>query len=84
MGSALKAMLKAHIRERPLIREGRSMPIEQLEITEADLKYARLLLRSWAFERAGSSEENAVRAVAEGIAYGRRQGLELAKAKSDA
>jgi hypothetical protein len=52
------------------------MPIEQLEVTEADLKYARLLLRSWQFERAGSPEENAVRAIAEGIAYGRRRGLE--------
>lgn len=60
------------------------MPIEQLEVTEGDLKYARLLLRSWSFERAGSPEENAVRAIAEGIAYGRQQGLERAKAKIDA
>jgi hypothetical protein len=61
------------------------MPIEQLEVTEADLKYARLLLRSWSFERgAGSPEENTVRAIAEGIAYGRQQGLERAKAKIDA
>jgi hypothetical protein len=56
------------------------MPIEQLEVTEADLKYARLLLRSWSIERVGSAEENAVRAVAEGIAYGRQRGLERAKA----
>jgi hypothetical protein len=60
------------------------MPIEQLEVTEADLKYARLLLRSWSIERAGSPEENAVRAVAEGIAYGRQRGLERAKAEIDA
>jgi hypothetical protein len=63
---------------------GCPMPIEQLEVTEADLKYARLLLRSWAIERAGSPEENAVRAIAEGIAYGRQQGLEQAKTKADA
>jgi hypothetical protein len=61
------------------------MPIEQLEVTEADLKYARVLLRSWSFgERAGSPEENAVRAIAEGIAYGRQQGRERANAKIDA
>jgi hypothetical protein len=56
------------------------MPVEQLEVTEADLKYASQLLRSWAIKRAGSPEENAVRAIAEGIAYGRQQGLKLAKA----
>jgi len=56
------------------------MPIEQLEVTDTDLKYARLLLRSWSIERAGTPEENAVRAIAEGIAYGRQQGLKLAKA----
>jgi hypothetical protein len=60
------------------------MPVKQLEVTEADLKYARLLLRSWAIKRAGSPEENAVRAIAEGIAYGRQQGLERAKAEIDA
>jgi hypothetical protein len=61
------------------------MPVEQLEITEADLKYARRLLghRS-AFQRAGSPEENMARAIAEGIAYGRQQGLALSKAGIDA
>lgn len=58
------------------------MPTEQLEVTEADLKYARQLLQSWSrFQRAGSPEENMARAIAEGIAYGRRQGLELARAE---
>ena len=61
------------------------MPVEQLEVTEADLKYARQLLRNWSgFRRAGTPEENMARAIAEGIAYGRRQGLELAKAGIDA
>ena len=57
------------------------MAIDVLEVTEADLKYARQLLRSWSIERAGSPEENAIRAIAEGIAYGRQQGLERAKAR---
>jgi hypothetical protein len=61
------------------------MPIEQLEVTEADLRYARQLLRNWSgIRRFGSPEENMARAIAEGIAYGRRQGLELAKAGNDA
>ena len=61
------------------------MPIEQLEVTDADLKYARQLLRSWSvFKRAGSPEENMTRAIAEGIAYGRQQGLEQANTKADA
>ena len=56
------------------------MPVQQLEITEADLKQARQIERGWAaFERAGSPQENMVRAIAEGIARGRQQGLELAK-----
>jgi hypothetical protein len=41
------------------------MPVEQLEITEADLKYARRLLGLWsAFQRAGSPEEIMARAKA--------------------
>lgn len=61
---------------------GCSMPVEQLQITEADLKYARRLLSHWsAFQRAGSTEENMTRAIAEGIAYGRQQELEQAKAE---
>jgi hypothetical protein len=60
------------------------MPIKILEVTEADLKNARLLMRSWSFKRAGSPEDNMVRAIAEGIAQGRQQGLELAKAETDA
>lgn len=62
---------------------GCSMPVEQLQITEADLKYARRLLSHWsAFQRAGSTEENMARAIAEGIAYGRQQGLERVKAEA--
>lgn len=59
------------------------MPTETLEVTEEDLKCARQLLRSWSIERAGSPEENALRAIAEGIAYGRQQGLKLAKTEID-
>ena len=59
------------------------MPVQQLEVTEADLKQARLIERGWAaFERTGSPQENMVRAIAEGIAWGRQQGLELAKAQT--
>jgi hypothetical protein len=61
------------------------MPTEQLEVTESDLKYARQLLQYWsAFRRAGSPEENMARAIAEGIAYGRKQGLEMSKVGVDA
>ena len=56
------------------------MPVQQLEITETDLKQARQIERGWAaFAGAGSPHENMVRAIAEGIAWGRQQGLELAK-----
>jgi hypothetical protein len=56
------------------------MPVQQLEVPEADLKQARQSERGRAaLERAGSLQENMVRAIAEGIAWGRQQGLELAK-----
>ena len=56
------------------------MLIEQLEVTEADLEYALQLLRTCSgFKR--FPQENMVRAIAEGLVYGRRQ---MAKAANDA
>ena len=59
-------------------------PLEILEITEMDIQRARRIERSWAPEDLTDSQaEYVVRAIAQGIAQGRRQGLELAKEQSD-
>jgi hypothetical protein len=64
--------------------EGR-MPIKPPVITKSDLMLARHIERSWAPLRVFSSDqaEMVARAIAEGIAAGRKQGLELANAQSD-
>ena len=64
--------------------EGR-MPIKPPVITKSDLMLARQIERSWAPLRVFSSDqaEMVARAIAEGIAAGRKQGLELANAQSD-
>jgi hypothetical protein len=60
------------------------MPIKPLATTEWDRTHARRIERSWEpffFKRLSSAEaEIVVRAIAQGIAEGRKQGLELAKA----
>jgi hypothetical protein len=67
---------------RNVIKEG--MPMQPLEITEMDIQRARRIERSWAPKDLSDSQaEYVVRAIAQGIAQGRRQGLELAKARSD-
>lgn len=60
------------------------MPIKPLAIPEWDLMRARQIERSWApfFPKPLSSPEAEIvtRAIAHGIAEGRKQGLELARA----
>jgi hypothetical protein len=58
------------------------MPIKLPVITELDLMRARQIERSWETFRGFSSDqaEAITRAIAEGIALGRKQGLELANA----
>ena len=62
------------------------MPIK-LPVTEWDLSCARQIHRSWAdfFVEPLSSAETGivVRAIAQGIALGREQGLEFAKSPHD-
>ena len=59
-------------------------PLKILEITEMDIQRARRIERSWAPEDLTDRQaEYVVRAIAQGIAQGRRQGLELAKALND-
>ena len=61
-----------------------AMTMRPLEITEMDIQRARRIERSWApMDLTDSQAEYVVRAIAQGIAHGRRQGLELAKAQSD-
>ena len=63
----------------------RAMPIKPLEITEMDIQRARRIERSWApfKDLSDNQAECVVRAIAHGIAQGRQQGLELAKALND-
>jgi len=58
------------------------MPIKLPVITELDLMRARQIERSWETFRDFSSDqaEAITRAIAEGIALGLKQGLELANA----
>jgi hypothetical protein len=65
-----------------MIEQG--MSIKPLEITEMDIQRARRIERSWAPKDLSESQaEYVVRAIAQGIAQGRQQGLELAKALND-
>jgi len=63
------------------------MPIKPLANTEWDLIRARQIERSWTpfFLKPLSSADAEIvrRAVAQGIAEGRKQGLELARAPND-
>ena len=60
------------------------MPMKLLDITEMDIQRARRIERSWAPKDLSEGQaEYVVRAIAQGIAQGRQQGLELAKAASD-
>ncbi|MFB9264424.1 hypothetical protein ACFFWD_14780 [Bradyrhizobium erythrophlei] len=61
------------------------MPIRPLEITEMDLMRARRIERAWTpFKRFSDDDaELIVRAIAQGIAIGRKQGLELVMALND-
>lgn len=62
------------------------MPIKPLA-TECDLMRARRIERSWTpffFKRLSSADAEIVtRAIAQGIAEGRKEGLELAKTPHD-
>jgi hypothetical protein len=55
------------------------MPIRPLAVTDSDLARARKIQRSWTpLQRLSCDEaEMIARAIAEGIAVGRKQGLEL-------
>ena len=66
-----------------VIKQG--MPIKPLEITEMDIQRARRIeLASAPLKDLSESQaEYVVRAIAHGIAQGRQQGLELAKALND-
>ena len=61
------------------------MPIKPVEITEMDIQRARRIELAWAPLKnlSESQAEYVVRAIAHGIAQGRQQGLELAKALND-
>jgi hypothetical protein len=63
------------------------MAIKALDISEADLMRARRIERSWTpfFSKELSVDQTAivVRAIAQGIAEGRKNGLELAKCPHD-
>ena len=60
------------------------MPTRPLVITEMDIQRARRIERSWAPKDLSERQaEYVVRAIAQGIAQGRQQGLELAKASTD-
>jgi hypothetical protein len=60
------------------------MSIKPLEITEMDIQRARRIERSWAPKDLSETQaEYVVRAIAQGIAQGRRQGMELAKVLND-
>lgn len=55
--------------------------MKPLDITEMDIQRARRIERSWAPKDLSDGQaEYVVRAIAQGIAQGRQQGLELAKA----
>jgi hypothetical protein len=61
-----------------------AMLIKPLEITEMDIQRARRIERSLAPKDLSEGQaEYVVRAIAQGIAQGRQQGLELAKALND-
>jgi len=63
------------------------MAIKALDISEVDLMRARRIERSWTpfFLKELSSDQTAivVRAIAQGIAEGRKEGFELAKCPHD-
>lgn len=60
------------------------MPMKPLDITEMDIQRARRIERSWAPKDLSEGQaEYVVRAIAQGIAQGRQQGLELAKGQND-
>ena len=62
----------------------KGMPMKPLDITEMDIQRARRIERSWAPKDLSEGQaEYVVRAIAQGIAQGRQQGLELAKALND-
>ena len=61
------------------------MPIKRPVVTEMDLQRARQIVRSLPLKRLSSDDAEIVaRAIAEGIAGGRKQGLDMAKAEQDA
>jgi hypothetical protein len=56
------------------------MVMKPLEITDMDVKRARRIERSWAPKDLSEQQiEYVLRAIAQGNAQGRQQGLELAK-----
>ena len=58
--------------------------MQPLNITDMDIQRARRIERSWApRDLSVDQAEYVVRAIAQGIAQGRQQGLELAKARND-
>lgn len=58
--------------------------MKPLNITDMDIQRARRIERSWAPRDLSEDQaEYVVRAIAQGIAQGRQQGLELAKATND-
>jgi hypothetical protein len=58
--------------------------VKPLDITDMDIQRARRIERSWAPKDLSEGQaEYVVRAIAQGIAQGRQQGLELAKAPND-
>ncbi len=60
------------------------MPMKPLDITDMDIQRARRIERAWAPKDLSEDQaEHVVRAIAQGIAHGRQQGLELAKGLSD-
>ncbi|MDT7816217.1 MAG: hypothetical protein QOJ42_6133 [Acidobacteriaceae bacterium] len=62
------------------------MPIKPLAVTDRDLMRARQIERSWTPPLKGLSGDEAeiiARAIAQGIAEGRKQGLELARDMAD-
>ena len=61
------------------------MPIKRPVVTEMDLQRAHQIVCSLPLKRLSSDDAEIVaRAIAEGIAGGRKQGLDMAKAEQDA